>query len=81
MAEKAECAEIWSRLLFPVIPEDRLQECFDIAFRNHTSPYPVNAYDLKAAWNTLPRPLTQAEIEDAKMREGVRKSMEMFYGR
>ena len=77
MAEKTECAEIWSRLLFPVIPEDRLQECFDIAFRNHTSPFPVNAIDLKRAWESLPKPLTQAEIDKSAALEAVRASMEM----
>lgn len=52
MAEKAERAEVWSRLLFRIIPENRLQECFDRAFAGHDSAFPITAYDLKNAWDT-----------------------------
>jgi hypothetical protein len=55
LAEKMITADVWARLLFATIPESRLQDCFDLAFRNHTSTFPVNAYDLKNAWSQLSR--------------------------
>lgn len=55
LAEVLVKAKVWSELLCRIVPESRLQECFDLAFRRHESSYPVNAYDLKRAWEELIR--------------------------
>lgn len=53
-AEKVSRAETWARVLFDVIPENRLRDCFDRAFRNRKSDgFPVSAYDLNDAWNEI----------------------------
>lgn len=52
-AEKLSTAKTWSRILIDIIPEWRLQDAFDLAFKNHASSFPVNAYDLKLAWAEL----------------------------
>lgn len=51
--EKAVKCEAWSRALMGVIPENRLQETFNRAFVDHTSNFPVSAYDLKTAWERI----------------------------
>lgn len=52
-AEKAARADTWARVLFGIVPEDRLQNAFDRAFRDHDSSFPVNAYDIKTAWEKI----------------------------
>jgi hypothetical protein len=46
-------AETWSRLLHNVVPVERVQEAFDRAFADHSSEFPVNAYEIKAAWDKI----------------------------
>lgn len=50
---KATRTDVWTRVLFGVIPERRLQESFDRAFRDHTTSFAINAYDIKAAWERI----------------------------
>jgi hypothetical protein len=52
-AEKGKIADVWMRILSEIIPEERLQDCFDHAFAVHKSNFPVNAYDLKNAWEKI----------------------------
>lgn len=65
LAEKASRTETWARLLFNIIPESELQAAFDYAFQTHSSPFPINAYDLKIAHETLERTRYQSfdEVE------------------
>lgn len=87
LAEKMERAEVWGCLLFGLVPEHRLQECFDTAFREHQTAFPLTAYDLKAAWdnicnrenNKLPtaeQKLADARANDAAIRPAPTKSRE-----
>ena len=50
LPEKLSRAKAWSRLLFGIIPEQDLRAVFEAAFVNHTGTFPINAYDLKDAW-------------------------------
>ena len=52
-AEKLARADVWARVLFGIIPEHRLQDAFDLAFQKHDSSFPVNAYDIKLAWEQI----------------------------
>lgn len=52
-AEKLARTETWSRVLFGIVPETRLRDAFDRAFRDHNSPFPVNAYEIKTAWEVI----------------------------
>lgn len=54
-AEVLERAEIWARVLYPIIDECYLQECFDEAFRVHGDGYAINAYDIKNAFTEVIR--------------------------
>ncbi len=51
--EKAVRAETWAENLFDIIPERRLDDVFRRAFKDHTSDFPVSAYDLKNAWQRI----------------------------
>jgi hypothetical protein len=62
-AEKLSAAKTWSRVLFGVIPEHRLQETFDATFAAHNSPFPISAYDLKTKWQEI-----EAEEEAERQR-------------
>lgn len=53
MEEKLERSEVWSRLLFRLVPESQLQLCFDRAFQDHKSAFPITAYDLKDTWDRI----------------------------
>jgi len=53
LADKAARADIWARVLFGLIPAHRLQDAFDRAFAEHESVFPVNAYEIKAAWEKI----------------------------
>jgi hypothetical protein len=68
-AEKVSRAETWARVLWGVIPEDRLQECFNRAFRAKSDGFPVTAYDLNDAWK-------QIENEEAEADRKARAKME-----
>lgn len=71
LAEKASRADVWTRLLFGVVPEERLQDAFDRAFRQAKSNFPVNAYDLKLAWEQIEKE-EQAEREKLAREEAAR---------
>lgn len=58
--------------MWPVIPEDRLQDCFDRAFRDRKSDgFPVSAYDLNDAWNVIQ---TEDEADIRRQKEAVREA-------
>lgn len=61
-AEKVSRAETWSRHLFGIIPESRLEETFKRAFEIHERGFPVSAYDLNDAWNLI-------QVEDERKRQ------------
>jgi hypothetical protein len=60
--EKAVRAETWAENLFDLIPENRLDDTFRRAFKDHTSDFPVSAYDLKNAWQKM-------KVEEFQSRE------------
>lgn len=62
-AEKLTRVDVWSRALFGVVPEMRLQDAFNRAFADHDSPFAVNAYEIKSAWKTI-----QAEEAAARLK-------------
>jgi hypothetical protein len=64
-------AEVWTRLLFGIIPEHELQLAFKIAFANHSSPYPINAYDLKNAWDVFDGPRREHIAEEQRKRHEI----------
>jgi hypothetical protein len=53
MEEKIANADVWSRILSPTIPENRLKECFEMAVREHSTTFPVNAHELLIAWGAI----------------------------
>jgi len=52
-AEKATRVDVWTRMLFHAIPEDRLDDCFLHAFRSHDTPFPISAYELMTSWRII----------------------------
>lgn len=50
VGERVVKAKSWTRMLEDIIPVLRLQDALDHAFKNHTSTFPINHYDLKNAW-------------------------------
>lgn len=68
LPEKMARATAWARVLREVVPEDRLQDAFDAAFRNHDSSFAVNAYEIKSAWVDLAT-AEQAERERIEAEE------------
>ena len=70
ISEKLSTAQTWARILEPVVPLERLQESFDLAFENHRSTFPVNAYDIKQAWELLQQNEAKLLAEkEAELRE------------
>ena len=63
-AEKTVRAEAWARVLFGVIPENRLPDAFDRAFQLHDSSFPVNAYEIKLAWEKIKSEEYEAKIKN-----------------
>ena len=53
MEAKEQRAKVWTELLFEIIPTLRLRDAFERAFSEHESTFPVNAYDIKAAWERI----------------------------
>jgi hypothetical protein len=43
----------WQKVLEPVIPEERLQETFDSAVRNHKTTFAINMFDLLNEYGEL----------------------------
>lgn len=54
---------IWSRLLFGIVPAERFQHTFDRAFRDKPTNFPVDAYDLKNAWQRIEAEEKAAEVK------------------
>lgn len=75
-AEKVSTTKTWSRILFDVIPELRLQDAFDYAFARHSSPFPINAYDLKLAWAEMD---AAEKTEAARIEAKERAANRIFY--
>jgi hypothetical protein len=53
--EQGERAKTWTELLFGIIPHDRLTDAYQRAFRDHQGLFPINAPELKAAWENIDR--------------------------
>ena len=51
--EKLVKAKEWSRLLFGVVPENKLQECFDHARKTHNSPFAISAYEIEQSFREI----------------------------
>lgn len=64
-AERLARSETWARVLMPIVPEERLQDTFDRAFADHDSNFPVNAYELKTAWEKIKREEKEIAAEAA----------------
>ncbi len=62
-AEKMAKAKDWARLLFNIIPENRLEECFAAARENHHSPFAISAYELEDAYRKMPPKLSQRDSD------------------
>lgn len=43
----------WLDALEGTIPEDRIRDAFARALKNHSSSYPINAFDMLAAWKDI----------------------------
>lgn len=81
--EKAARTEAWARALMGEIPEDELQSAFDWAFKNHTSNFPISAYDLKTAYQEIvenDKAVVEAErkrfMRDLEERDKITKRFE-----
>lgn len=64
--EEMTRAKVWSDLLFEIVPENRLNDAFRRAFRDHDSSFPVNAYEIKAAWEAIEREEATSAAEAEK---------------
>lgn len=53
LEEQMQRANVWTDLLIDIVPENRLQDVFRKAFRDHKSSFPINAYELKDAWDQI----------------------------
>lgn len=51
--ERMQKARVWQRLLQPIVPEIRLPDAFDRAYKDHSSNYPINSYEIKNAWQKI----------------------------
>lgn len=40
-------------MLYEIVPVDRLDDAFRLAFKRHNTPFPINVYDLKNAYDQL----------------------------
>lgn len=59
-----------------VVPEAELQRSFDRAFADHTSNFPVSAYDLKVAYDAIiSEEKAAVEAAEHKKREELRKKL------
>jgi len=80
-AEKVHRAETWARVLYGIIPERHLAECFDRAFQNHKGNFPVSAYDLKTAWSEIKSEFRQTQIAERRYLPEIAESeCERCYG-
>jgi hypothetical protein len=70
-AEKKAAALTWTRILSDVIPQNRLFDVLNFAFKKHTSSFPINAYDLKNRWTDL----EAEELAERKKAEAEERSL------
>ena len=61
----------WVEILYGVIPERRLNDCYVLASRNKTNSFPVEPNDLCAAWN---------EIRESEMHKRAPESHQLTHG-
>jgi len=66
-------SQSWTRHLMGVVPEVELQRCFDRAFADHDSSFPVSAYDVKSAYDAI---LADERAAEAKRREERRRQLD-----
>jgi len=71
MPEKMKRANVWARILEGIVPENRLQDCFDFAVRNHKSNFSINGYDIKLAWEQIEAAEVAAQIETEKQEKAA----------
>lgn len=63
LAERLARTDVWARVLIDIVPEARLQDSFDRAFREHNSSFSINAYDIKIAWEKIKTEENEAKIK------------------
>jgi hypothetical protein len=61
-------SEVWAEELFEVVPEAWLDASFARAFKDHTSEFPITAFEVKNAYAEVER---EARIAAYKQREAV----------
>ena len=61
----------WVEILYGVIPERRLNDCYLLASRNKTDSFPIQPRDLCAAWN---------EIRESEMHKPAPQSRQITHG-
>ncbi len=71
--EKATRSESWARSLMGIVPESELQRAFDRAFADHSSNFPISAYDIKDAHERI---LDDARTAAAKEQAEFMRKME-----
>jgi hypothetical protein len=49
-AELMKKAKDWARMLFKIIPENKLQDCFEKAREERSSPFAISGYELEQAY-------------------------------
>lgn len=48
-----ERAAAWAEALFLTVPENRMRDAYDRAVRDHSSTFPINAFEIKIAWDNI----------------------------
>jgi hypothetical protein len=66
-------SEVWADELFSIVPESWLDASFARAFKDHTSEFPITAFEVKNAYTEAER---DARIADYKQREAVLDDLE-----
>lgn len=52
-AELGRRSRDWAEVLSGIMPEDRINDAFNRAFRDHVSNFPLTAYEVKTAWERI----------------------------
>jgi hypothetical protein len=63
-----ERAAIWAETVFGIIPENRLITAFRRATADHNSTFPMNAYDLKNAFDRISAEEGRISVRDVELR-------------
>lgn len=63
-----ERACVWAETLFDVVPETRLVDAMDQAVKDHESSFPINAYDLKLAYDKFAAVERAAQMREREKR-------------